>query len=100
MLEIERRDRAQIGRQAPLVRVDGLADLLQTGGRPSRPCSLAFPNADREAGIHLVACAQKPTAALIGSAMKANFRCASSAQSPAMTKLARPEESSDGGAGS
>jgi S-DNA-T family DNA segregation ATPase FtsK/SpoIIIE len=27
----------------------------------------------REAGIHLVACTQKPTAALIGGAMKANF---------------------------
>jgi S-DNA-T family DNA segregation ATPase FtsK/SpoIIIE len=27
----------------------------------------------RQAGIHLVACTQKPTAALIGGAMKANF---------------------------
>src|SRR5690606_22705118 len=27
----------------------------------------------REAGIHLVACTQKPTASLIGGAMKANF---------------------------
>jgi S-DNA-T family DNA segregation ATPase FtsK/SpoIIIE len=27
----------------------------------------------REAGIHLVACTQKPTAALIGGAIKANF---------------------------
>src|SRR5690606_30609109 len=27
----------------------------------------------REAGLHLVVCTQKPTAALIGGAMKANF---------------------------
>ena len=27
----------------------------------------------REAGVHLIACTQKPSSALIGSAMKANF---------------------------
>ena len=44
----------------------------------------------REAGIHLVACTQKPTAAIIGSLVKANFptRLVGSVTSPDEARVA------------
>lgn len=71
--EMERRDRA--GEHSPLlmVAIDELADLLQTGGRTLEELITRLAQRGRQAGIHLVACTQKPTAALIGGAMKANF---------------------------
>jgi S-DNA-T family DNA segregation ATPase FtsK/SpoIIIE len=71
--EMERRDQAR--QRAPLlvVAVDELADLLQTGGKEVEGLLARLAQRGREAGIHLVACTQKPTAALIGGAMKANF---------------------------
>ncbi len=71
--EMERRDRA--GESTPLlvVAIDELADLLQTGGRTLEELITRLAQRGRQAGIHLVACTQKPTAALIGGAMKANF---------------------------
>lgn len=71
--EMERRDREQINRPALIVAVDELADLLQTGGAAVEAMLTRLSQRGREAGIHLVACTQKPTAALIGGAMKANF---------------------------
>ncbi len=71
--EMERRDHA--GEHSPLlvVAIDELADLLQTGGKPVEAAITRLAQRGRQAGIHLVACTQKPTAALIGAAMKANF---------------------------
>lgn len=71
--EMERRDHA--GERSPLlvVAIDELADLLQTGGKEVEALITRLAQRGREAGIHLVACTQKPTAALIGGAMKANF---------------------------
>lgn len=71
--EMERRDREALDRPALIVAVDELADLLQTGGRPVEQMLTRIAQRGREAGIHLVACTQKPTAALIGGTMKANF---------------------------
>jgi S-DNA-T family DNA segregation ATPase FtsK/SpoIIIE len=71
--EMERRDREQISRPALIVAVDELADLLQSGGAAVAAMLTRLAQRGREAGIHLVACTQKPTAALIGGAMKANF---------------------------
>jgi S-DNA-T family DNA segregation ATPase FtsK/SpoIIIE len=71
--EMERRDRDGIKRPALVVAVDELADLLQTGGREMEQLLTRIAQRGREPGIHLVACTQKPTAALIGGAMKANF---------------------------
>ena len=56
-----------------VVAVDELADLLQTGGAETEASLTRISQRGREAGIHLVACTQKPTAELIGGAMKANF---------------------------
>jgi len=71
--EMERRDREKISRPVLVVAVDELADLLQTGGREVEALLTRLSQRGREAGIHLVAATQKPTAALIGAAMKANF---------------------------
>ena len=73
VMEMERRDREQISRPALIVAVDELADLLQSGGAAVEAMLTRLAQRGREAGIHLVACTQKPTASLIGGAMKANF---------------------------
>jgi len=71
--EMERRDRAALSKPVLVVAVDELADLLQTGGSAVEAMLTRLSQRGRQAGIHLVACTQKPTAALIGGAMKANF---------------------------
>jgi S-DNA-T family DNA segregation ATPase FtsK/SpoIIIE len=73
VMEMERRDREAISRPAIVVAVDELADLLQSGGAAVEAMLTRLAQRGREAGIHVVACTQKPTAALIGGAMKANF---------------------------
>ncbi|MBX3054176.1 MAG: DNA translocase FtsK [Caldilineaceae bacterium] len=71
--EMERRDAEAVSMPVLVVAVDELADLLQTGGKQVEEYLTRIAQRGREAGIHLVACTQKPTAALIGGAMKANF---------------------------
>ncbi len=71
--EMERRDHAGVSAPVMVVAVDELADLLQTGGAETEASLTRISQRGREAGIHLVACTQKPTAELIGGAMKANF---------------------------
>ena len=71
--EMERRDQNKLNRPVLVVAIDELADLLQTGGREVEAILTRISQRGREAGIHLVACTQKPTSALIGSAIKANF---------------------------
>ncbi len=71
--EMERRDREQCNRPLLVVAIDELADLLQSGGTAAEAMLTRISQRGREAGIHLVACTQKPTAALIGGAIKANF---------------------------
>ena len=71
--EMEARDRAAVNRPVLVIAVDELADLLQTGGKAVEAMLTRLAQRGREAGLHLVACTQKPTASLIGGAMKANF---------------------------
>jgi len=71
--EMERRDRVGVNRPALVVGIDELADLLMTGGATVEALLTRLSQRGREAGIHLVACTQKPTAQAIGGAMKANF---------------------------
>ena len=47
--------------------------MVQTGGKAAEAALTRVAPRGREAGIHLIACTQKPSAALIGSAIKANF---------------------------
>jgi len=71
--EMVRRDRH--GRSSPriIVFIDELADLLATGGRAVKQPLTRLAQRGREAGIHLVACTQRPTAAIIGGLVKSNF---------------------------
>lgn len=71
--EMERRDRRKISKPLLVVAVDELADLLQTGDKAAEAALTRLAQRGREAGIHLIACTQKPSASLIGSAIKANF---------------------------
>ncbi|RME50601.1 MAG: DNA translocase FtsK, partial [Caldilineae bacterium] len=64
--EMERRDRVHVSRPVLILAIDELADLVQTGGKPAQERIARLAQRGREAGIHLVACTQKPTAALIG----------------------------------
>lgn len=71
--EMERRDGEHVSTPLIVVAIDELADLLQTGGRVVEAAIARLAQRGREAGVHLLACTQKPTASIIGSAMKANF---------------------------
>jgi len=53
--------------------VDELADLVQTGGAPVIELLTRIAQRGREAGFHLIACTQKPSAKVIGSLLKANL---------------------------
>jgi S-DNA-T family DNA segregation ATPase FtsK/SpoIIIE len=88
--EMERRDRE--GRSEPrlVVVLDELADLVQVGGREMELLVTRLTQRGREAGIHLVACTQKPAAAVIGGLVKSNFpvRMVGSVASPEDAKVA------------
>lgn len=71
--EMELRDRERRNRPLIVVAIDELADLIQTGGAKVDAVLTRISQRGREAGVHLVACTQKPTAGLIGGAIKANF---------------------------
>jgi S-DNA-T family DNA segregation ATPase FtsK/SpoIIIE len=88
--EMIRRDRQ--GRDEPrlVLVLDELADLVQVGGRDMEQALTRLTQRGREAGIHLVACTQKPAAAVIGSLVKSNFpvRLVGSVASPEDAKVA------------
>lgn len=56
-----------------VVFIDELADLLMTGGETIQHSLTRLTQRGREAGIHIVAATQKPTAAVLGPLVKANF---------------------------
>jgi S-DNA-T family DNA segregation ATPase FtsK/SpoIIIE len=71
--EMERRDLN--GRSSPriVVFIDELADLMIAGGRAIEQPLTRLAQRGREAGIHLVACTQRPAASVIGGLVKSNF---------------------------
>lgn len=80
--EMERRDRDMISSPHIVVAVDELSDLLtaegleRSGHGASAEIELALTRIaqrGREAGLHLVAGAQKPSSAVMGPLLKANF---------------------------
>ena len=88
--EMGRRDAAARSLPRLVVAVDELADLLQTGGKPVADALTRLTQRGREAGIHVVAATQRPSAALVGGLMKANFpvRLVGSVVSPEDAKVA------------
>ena len=73
---METRDKAEVGVEGQphvVLVIDELADLLMTGGNGLQQTLTRLLQRGRGAGIHVVAATQKPTAAVLGSLMKANF---------------------------
>lgn len=88
--EMERRDRGRVTQPQVVVFIDELADLMMTGGQEMEQVLTRLLQRGRGAGIHLVACVQKPTVAVIGSLVKSNFpvRIVGSVVSPEDAKVA------------
>jgi S-DNA-T family DNA segregation ATPase FtsK/SpoIIIE len=88
--EMERRDAERRAEPRLVVALDEMADLVQVGGREMESALTRLTQRGREAGIHLVACTQKPTATVIGSLIKSNFpvRIVGSVASPEDAKVA------------
>lgn len=88
--EMERRDLEEVATPELVVGIDELADLLMTGGKEVERSLLRLAQRGREAGIHLVACTQKPSAEVVSGLLKANFplRLVGSVASPEDAKVA------------
>ena len=79
--EMERRDLragsavpcSETSRPRIVVLIDELADLMMAGGRAIERPLTRLAQRGREAGIHLIACTQRPSAAVIGGLIKSNF---------------------------
>ncbi len=70
---MEQRDQSHAVEPRVVVVIDELADLVQTGGQTVLDHLGRLVQRGREAGIHVVAATQKPSSAIIGSVVKANF---------------------------
>ena len=70
---MERRDREKTARPHMVVFIDELAEVLMLGGGWAQEMLTRLVQRGREAGIHIVAATQKPTARVLGSLMKGNF---------------------------
>lgn len=70
---MERRDERRENVPPVVVVIDELADLLMVGGKPVQIALTRLTQRGRDAGIHIVAATQKPTAAVLGPLVKANF---------------------------
>jgi S-DNA-T family DNA segregation ATPase FtsK/SpoIIIE len=73
VVEMERRDREGVSSPHIVIAVDELYDLLMTGGKEVEIALVRIAQRGREAGLHLIAGVQKPSAAAIGGMLKANF---------------------------
>ncbi|MEE8391850.1 MAG: DNA translocase FtsK [Anaerolineae bacterium] len=60
-------------RPSVVVVIDELADLLMVGGKDVQQPLTRLTQRGREAGIHIIAATQKPTSAVLGPLIKANF---------------------------
>lgn len=72
--QADRRSRGQ-GEVTPriVVVLDELADLMQVGGKALGEHLTRLAQRGREAGIHIVACTQKPSSQVLGALVRANF---------------------------
>ncbi|MDI7277345.1 MAG: DNA translocase FtsK [Anaerolineae bacterium] len=71
--EMSRRDREGIMAPRLVVVIDELAEVIGAVGSPAIEALTRLTQRGREAGIHVVAGTQKPSASLLGPLMKANF---------------------------
>ncbi len=87
---MERRDRDGATSPRLVCFIDELADLMLVAGHDMEALLTRLTQRGRSAGIHVVACTQKPTTAVIGSLVKSNFpvRIVGSVVSPEDAKVA------------
>ena len=71
--EMERRDQTQVTRPRIVIVIDELADVLATCGKEMENLLTRLVQRGRSAGMSVIACTQKPSAAAVGSLMRANF---------------------------
>jgi S-DNA-T family DNA segregation ATPase FtsK/SpoIIIE len=71
--EMVRRDRERIADPRIIIFIDEVADLMEQGGKAMDRLMTRLTQRGRSAGIHLIACTQKPLAAVIGSLTRSNF---------------------------
>jgi DNA segregation ATPase FtsK/SpoIIIE, S-DNA-T family len=71
--EMERRDQENISSPHIVIAVDELLDVLAAGGKQVEMALTRIAQRGREAGLHLIAGAQKPSSAALGPMLKANF---------------------------
>lgn len=88
--EMERRDHQRITLPRMMVFIDELADLMMVGGKDFERALTRLVQRGREAGIHVIACTQRPSATVIGSLVKSNFpvRIVGSVTSPEDARVA------------
>ncbi|MCC7355550.1 MAG: DNA translocase FtsK [Anaerolineae bacterium] len=88
--EMERRDRRKVREPRLIVAIDEVAELAMLAGDRVLNLLTRLTQRGREAGIHVIASTQKPTAAVLGSLAKANFpvRLVGSVGSPEEAKVA------------
>ncbi|MFQ5855809.1 MAG: DNA translocase FtsK [Anaerolineae bacterium] len=86
---MEQRDRAGLNSPRVMCFIDELADLIMIGGNTTQALITRLTQRGRTAGIHLIACTQKPTVTAIGSLTKSNFpvRLVGSVTSPEDAKV-------------
>ena len=70
--EMDRRDAQGVHLPRIVIMVDEVVDLLMVGGKPVETALIRLAQRGREAGLHLVLGAQKPSAGVLG-AVKANL---------------------------
>ncbi len=70
---MEKRDEKGISSPLLVIFIDELADMIMVGGKEMELQVARLTQRGREAGIHIVACTQKPSANVIGGIAKSNF---------------------------
>ncbi len=70
---MEKRDETGVNSPILVIFIDELADLIMVNGKEMEQQVTRLTQRGREAGIHLVACTQKPAASVIGGIAKSNF---------------------------
>jgi DNA segregation ATPase FtsK/SpoIIIE, S-DNA-T family len=74
MIELmETRDRSRVTDPRIVIVLDELSDLVQTGGSQVIESLGRLVQRGREAGIHIIGATQKPSSAILGPLVKANF---------------------------
>jgi S-DNA-T family DNA segregation ATPase FtsK/SpoIIIE len=71
--EMVRRDRENICEPRVVIFIDEVADLMEQGGKAMDRLMTRLTQRGRSAGLHIIACTQKPLAASIGSLTRSNF---------------------------